>query len=310
MTNATKQNDAVESTPSPEKLAEYQEMIDILKFTPRTYKIQVYGYGGDSRFLAATKEQYLYFREHEIDIEDYTGSWDNEHDVPEQFQPFPPGEPYDGDELYSACGANFDDGGIVEITDEHGNTVFKADLSSVDDDCEVDECDEWYAHHGRNDGDIVIWHGNGEKGTFYGGEIELKSPFDPSKLKFEYVDCDGTTYLSDISYDGEGIDNNDYSTTGKWAETKWIVIGGEDKIDLTGIDVSVKLRAELSKKTEWFPVKTKPVHLGLYECKFKVDKKAAWPWSSNELVEWDGKRWLHDTKKVEEWRGLTEKIVE
>ena len=67
MTNITKEQEA-----------EFNELIDILKFTPRTYKIQVYGYGGDSRFLRATREQYLYFKENDIDIEDYAGSWDND----------------------------------------------------------------------------------------------------------------------------------------------------------------------------------------------------------------------------------------
>ena len=91
------------------KEAEYNELIEILKFTPRTYKIQFYGYGGDSRFIKATREQYLYFKEHEIDLDEYAGSWDNDHEVPEEFQPFPPGEPYEGSELYSTGGANFDD---------------------------------------------------------------------------------------------------------------------------------------------------------------------------------------------------------
>lgn len=294
--------------PTKSKEAEYNELIDILKFTPRTYTIQVYGYGGDSRFLEATREQYLYFKEHEIDLDEYAGSWDNEFEVPEDMQPFPPGEPYEGSELFCAGGANFDDGGYVEVTDEKGETVFKTTLDDLDDEeIEYDESDEWYPHHGRQPGEVVIWHGNGEKGTFYGGEIELKQPFDKKKLKFNYVDCDGTTYLSSIEYDGEEIDNNDYSTTGKWAETKWIIIGGEDKLDTTG--ASVKVRVEHAKKSEWFPVKTKPWVAGLYECKFKADKKAAWPWLSNELVEWDGKKWLTD-KKVDEWRGLAQEFIE
>ena len=294
--------------PTKAKEAEYNELIDILKFTPRTYKISVYGYGGDSRFIKATREQYLYFKEHDIDLDEYAGSWDDEHEVPEEFQPFPPGEPYEGYELYSTGGASFDDGGYVEITDEQDQPVLKMTLDDLDDhEIEYDEADEYYPHHDHKPGDVVIWNGNGEKGSFYGGEIELKQPFDPKKLKFEYVDCDGTTYLSSISYDGEGIDNNDYSTTGKWAETKWIVIGGEDKLDTTG--ASLKVRVEHAKKSPWFPVKSKPWEAGLYECKFKLDKKAAWPWLSDELVEWDGKKWLTE-KKVNEWRGLAQKMEE
>jgi len=297
MTNITKEQEA-----------EFNELIDILKFTPRTYKIQVYGYGGDSRFLRATREQYLYFKENDIDIEDYASSWDNEHEVPEEFQPFPPGEPYDGDEIFYAGGANFDDGGYVQITDEQDQVVLETTLDSLDDhEIEYDEDEDWYPGNTNPPGSVLIWHGNGEKGTFYGGEIELTTPFNPKKLRFEYTDCDGASYLTTIYYDGEEIDNNDYSTTGKWTETRWVVVGGEDKIDTTG--ASLKVRVEHAKKSPWFPVKTKPWEAGLYECKFKLDKKAAWPWLSDELVEWDGKKWLTE-KKVNEWRGLAQKMEE
>jgi hypothetical protein len=30
-----------------------------------------------------------------------------------------------------------------------------------------------------------------------------------------------------VQYDGEDIDGNDYDTTGKWGENKWIIVGGE-----------------------------------------------------------------------------------
>jgi hypothetical protein len=292
------------------KEAEYNELIELLKFTPRTYTIQVYGYGGDTRFIRTTKEQFLYFKEHEIDLEEYSGDWDNEAGVPEEFQPFPPGEPYEAVEMHCASGAYFDDDNMFEVHDEHSNTVLKSDFGSLDNlGIERDEIEEWYVHHDMNPGDVVIWHANGEKGTFFGGEIELTAPFNPKLLKFEYVDCDGTSYLSSITYNGEEIENNDYSSTGKWAETKWIVVGGNHALDLTDMEVSAKLRAEFMKKTEWFPVKVKPARVGLYECKFKADSKTAWPWSSSELVEWDGKKWDTD-KKVGEWRGLLEQIVE
>jgi hypothetical protein len=58
--------------------------------------------------------------------------------------------------------------------------------------------------------------------------------------------------------------------------------------------------------TEWFDVKTKPVHLGLYEVEY--DKPNAWPFPSR--LEWTGKKWINGQgevrKDVGRWRGITE----
>jgi hypothetical protein len=58
--------------------------------------------------------------------------------------------------------------------------------------------------------------------------------------------------------------------------------------------------------TDWFDVKTKPVHLGVYEVEY--DKPNAWPFPSR--LEWTGKKWINGQgevrKDVGRWRGLTE----
>lgn len=58
--------------------------------------------------------------------------------------------------------------------------------------------------------------------------------------------------------------------------------------------------------TEWFDVKTKPVHLGVYEVEY--DKPNAWPFPSR--LEWTGKKWINGQgevrKDVGRWRGITE----
>jgi hypothetical protein len=58
--------------------------------------------------------------------------------------------------------------------------------------------------------------------------------------------------------------------------------------------------------TEWFDVKTKPVHLGLYEVEY--DKPNAWPFPSR--LEWTGKKWINGQgevrKDVGRWRGITQ----
>jgi hypothetical protein len=58
--------------------------------------------------------------------------------------------------------------------------------------------------------------------------------------------------------------------------------------------------------TEWFEVKTKPVHIGLYDIQY--DKPNAWPFPSR--LTWTGEKWLNDQgeerKDVGKWRGITE----
>ena len=295
----------------PEQTIEEKSVIfDILKFTPQDYTISIWGYGGDSRFLRATKEQYKYFKENEIEIEEYASSWDNEFNVPEDMQPFPPGEPYEGNEVDCAAGATMDGGTWLSITDEHGNEIFKTSLdpSDVEDNgAEVEEVAEFYPEHNSADGTILIWHGNGEKGTFFGATERFTAPFDPSKLKINYQDFDGWMMMTTIEYDGEELYDNDYSTTGKWGETRWVIVGGEDNLDLEDSS-TVEVREPEEKslpRTDWFPVEINPVRKGTYECLFKITEATAWPFANIDFVEFDGKKWKSD-KTVVQWRGLTE----
>ena len=58
--------------------------------------------------------------------------------------------------------------------------------------------------------------------------------------------------------------------------------------------------------TEWFDVKTKPVHIGLYDIQY--DKPNAWPFPSR--LKWTGEKWITDNGEerfdVGMWRGITE----
>jgi hypothetical protein len=58
--------------------------------------------------------------------------------------------------------------------------------------------------------------------------------------------------------------------------------------------------------TEWFDVKTKPVHIGEYEVQYK--EANSWPFPTR--LNWTGKKWMNgqgeERKDVGQWRGLTE----
>ncbi len=284
-------------------------IFDILKFTPTDYTFSVWGYGGDSRFLRATKEQYKYFKEKEIDIEDYAGSWDNEFDVPEEMQPFPPGEPYEGDEVDVAGGCTMDDGSHLTITDSNGQEIFSCTMdpgSLEDEGVEVDEVNEFYPDYDCKKGDVLIWHANGEKGTFFGCTVRFTKPFDPKKLKVNYTDFDGWMMLTSIEYDGEELFDDDYSTTGKWGETKWVIVGGEEAIENDEPNVEIKPDVTLPERTAWYPAaEYNPTRKGHYECMF--GGTVAWPFSNFELVEWTGEKW-NTENQISQWRGLTEEV--
>ena len=311
-----------------------QELIDILKFTPRTYTIYIGGYGGESYAGKVDRATYEYFKEKKIDIEEYANDWDdNFGDVPRELQPFSPGSPYDCDGLFHASGAELSNLNEIQINDENGDQIWAcaAGLNELEDEgvtvnewggCDFDDLPE---------DTIVHWGGQGEKGTFFDGELELTQPFDPKKLTVNYENCDGWWIINNVEYDGIEIDGSGgYSTTGKWTENKWVLCNGdevyesvsredqEDK-DEEELPTIQELEedsgewdpaAELDKitetiMTEWYPKNTKPAHLGTYEV--DLGTLVAWPFSRVVRAEWTGKKWQSEDGekvKIEAWRGL------
>jgi hypothetical protein len=101
-------------------LEQKQELIDTLKFTPRTVNIQIYAYGGECYIGKVDRKIYDYFKEHKIDMEQYATDWDGIFEfVPDEMRPFPPGSPYECDDLCHASGPEVSDNNYIEITDEN-----------------------------------------------------------------------------------------------------------------------------------------------------------------------------------------------
>lgn len=300
-----------------------EELIQTLKFTPRTYTIYIGGYGGESYAGKVDRATYEYFKQNKIDIEQYANDWDDLFgNVPRELQPFSPGSPYDCDNLFHASGAELSNLNEIQINDEHGNQHWccAAGLNELEDagvdvnksgGCELDDLPE---------DTIVHWGGQGEKGTFFDGEIELTQPFDPKKLTVYYENCDGWCIINSVEYDGVEIDGSSgYSTTGKWNENKWILCNGDevyqgeerDADDGTDEDHKEDLIAELdqiaeSMMTDWYPLDNKPVRTGTYEV--RTTKTPVWPFPAEFQAEWTGRTWKDSTGKkianIIEWRGL------
>lgn len=312
-----------------------QELIDVLKFTPITVSLTLQGYGGECYAGKVDRKIYDYFKQNRIDIEEYSSSWDEFDNIPEDLQPFTQGSPYDCDNLFHASGAELSDLNSVCVTDQNGNTIWEHNLGYSD----LEEAGVTVEEAGGgefsdlcDENDVVFWGGQGEKGCFFDAELTLNAPFDPKKLRITYENCDDWYIISGVEYDGEELDGcGGYSTTGKWAEHKWVLLNGEevyepsssdDDAHETGTDDPVDFpesactseewdpAEELDKvwensKTDWFDISVKPQHKGSYECEFE---STTWPWPIERMCEWTGRSWKENGEKavgIKRWRGLT-----
>jgi hypothetical protein len=307
---------------------EKQKLVEIIKFTPCNYTIYIGGYGGESYAGKVDHTIYNYFKEKKIDITEYANDWDNLFsDVPSELQPFSPGSSYECDNLFHASGAELSNLNEIQINDEHGNQHWccAAGINELEDagvdvnetgGCNFDDLPE---------DTIVHWGGQGEKGTFFDGEFELRAPFDPNKLTVNYENCDGWWIISSVEYDGVEIDGSGgYSTTGKWAENKWILCNGneiyksvsreyqeEDNEELEGVCTSEWPEVEEAPDlpvTDWYPVDVRPARKGEYEV--DLGKDIVWPFARIVRADWTGRTWKdsegNTIKGIEAWRGLAE----
>lgn len=304
-----------------------EELMQTLKFTPRTYTITISGYGGECYCGTVDRKIYDFFAEKKIDINQYAWEWNEDlwRDIPESMQPFTPGSPYDCDNLFHASGAELSDLNYITVSDENGATHWEQPLdytgltnAGVEIECFneaiIGDCDP---------GTVVFWGGQGEKGCFFEADVELRAPFDPAKLKILYEDWDGWPIVSYVEYDGEELDGSGgYSTTGKWSEAKWLIVSDEEVYE--GVERDEDFEAEpadeLSNETisafsnlvqalsevSWNDVSEKPANKGMYECKFA---KGTWPLGDVREAEWTGRSWKENGKKAPEivgWRELEE----
>jgi hypothetical protein len=329
---------------------EQQQLIDTLKFTPRTYRISMWGYGGEKVMGTVDPRVWDYCLKNRIDLVDMAwGDYDEiieEQGLDPDMLPFTPGSWYECDSMAHVSGVSRN-AGHLQIEDENGATVFEKSLDDIVGggcDGEPDWCcqDEvWIGQ--RKKGEVVFVGSSNEKGTFFEGEIALKAPFNMEKLELYYDEVDGEEIVNAVYYDGEEIENYGGSTDGKSSDMNMVRLiddeGNWERYELPDLDEE-NLEIDLNQglphetgtddpvdfptpacdsetewsdedKTSWFPVKIKPVHLGIYECQFK--KPPAWPWPAVEPLTWTGKKWINDdgdaVKGIKEWRGLREKAL-
>jgi len=287
---------------------EKEKLIEVLKFTPCTYTIQMWGYGGEYVMGTVERKIYDYFKHRRLSLSDYawSGDYAEENNIPEEMQPFPAGSWYECDDMAHISGVDRN-AGTLQICDENGNTVYERSLEDIDgysdDSPEIGGGDEVWIDS-KEPGTVVFVGVSSEKGTFFEGEIELREPFDITKLSISYDEIDGNEIVSMVTYDDEDIDNNGGSTNGKSSDFGFYIAGSQKDGKWQMYKDMDSIEYEM---TPWFSKKTNPTMLGIYEVKTANDN------SYTYHAKWTGTRWInnwHDDVpeteelKIKEWRGL------
>jgi len=316
-----------------------QLLIDTLKFTPRTYTVQMWGYGGEKVMGRVDPKAWDYCVEHRVDLVDL--AWSDDDTVRDELGldldqlPFYPGQWYECDGMAHIHGVSRE-AGTIQITDENSNTVFEKSLDNIVGggcDGEPDWCcnDEVWIGQAKKD-EVVFIGSSNEKGTFFEGEIQLKTPFDIEKLELHYDEVDGEEIVNSVYYNDEEIENYGGSTNGKSSDMTMVRLiddrGNWKRYDPTVDETPDPYVADIGKKptakeisqvddepeletTDWYPGSVNPVHVGHYET--QVAPPRAWPFPSEAMMEWTGKKWVDIdgkvVKQVAQWRGLKESVV-
>ncbi len=282
---------------------EKQELVEILKFTPRTYKVRLWGYGGEHVMGTVDRKVYDYFRKHRIDLSEFAwdGVYAEENNVPEDMQPFYPGAWHDCDNMGHCWGVDRS-AGTIQVDDENGNTVYEKSLEDIVGYDEENPEPEWSCGDevwidSQAPGTVVFIGTSSEKGTFFEADLELKMPFDPAKLCLNYDEIDGNEIITSVYYDEEELCNDGGDTNGKSTDFGFYVAGSQKDGKWERYKNMDDIQYGLS---EWFPVKTKPLREGKYNIKTKDGY-------SYQAI-WNGTFWHSDWNdqkiKVTEWQGI------
>lgn len=318
-----------------------EELMEILKFTPRTYTVNISGYGGEIAMGRIDLKTVEYFKKNKISVSEYASSWgepgdDDYIEVPENLEPFPQGSWYECDNIEHNSGAEFG-GATITVYDENGNEVWEQELGHnlEDHGCEV-ECFCCEDIEDYCDDKTGVFVGQSfEKGGFFEAELELKQPFDPAKFKFTYSDIANWAILNVVEYDGEELDgSNGYGTTGKSSSFTFYyrnqegdvdsyeepsddddddipVLEGEEEWAQRAIDehssfATLAQTLAEAREEHWNTTDVKPPAKGEYEVKFV---QGVWPSGDVRPAEWTGRSWKENGKKAPEmigWREIDE----
>jgi hypothetical protein len=292
-----------------------EELVAVLKFTPRTYKISMWGYGGEKVMGTVSQESWDYCMANQVDLSDIAWNSDAAEDMGLDADklPFYPGSWYECDSMAHVNGVSRD-AGHIQIEDENGKIVFEKSLEDLDG-CEGSP--EWACNDeawigSRKQGEIVFVGSSNEKGTFFEGEIELRAPFDIELLQLGYDEVDGEEIVNYVSYDGEDIDNFGGSTDGKSSDFNMVRLiddaGNFERYEPEekdwGHPESGTSPSDWEKSPRFDFKKHKPVHVGWYSAVWRSfgTTYGTLYWDGKEFGEWEYGKFIPQSG-VDTWQG-------
>lgn len=212
-------------------IKEQEELIKVLKFTPRTYRISLWGYGGEKVMGTVDPKVWDYCMENQVDLMDIAWNYDAEEEMglDADFLPFQPGSWYECDDMAHVNGVS-KTAGTLQIEDENGDAIIEQSLDDFDGgtDSPMWCCNDEVWVGMRQKGEIVFIGNSNEKGTFFEGNIELKAPFNIELLELHYDEVDGEEIVNVVYYDGEEIENWGGSTDGKSSDFNMVRLTDND----------------------------------------------------------------------------------
>ena len=226
-----------------------EELVDAIRRPDRYYRIQLWGYGGESAYMSLTRAQYDFWRpiveEHgDADLvaymlgaQDDDVEYENISEVPLEARFL-----YDTEEDYSfpwyeaptefehTYGVTYESARIQVEEVEHDEYSAET-LEVIIGENLTDLVDQIYDNSGdayleiqeyscceEASSEYVAQMYSTEKGTFFDGVLHLTNGerFDPQKLRVQVVEyLNGEDTVVGVTYNGEDIDNNGGDTNGK-----------------------------------------------------------------------------------------------
>ena len=282
---------------------EKQELINVLKFTPRTYRVRLWGYGGEHVMGTVDRKIYDYFKQRRLDVAEF--AWDGDYaetnEIPKDMQPFYPGQWHDCDNMGHCWGVDRS-AGTIQVDDENGNTVYEKSLDDIVGYDEENPEPEWSCGDevwidSQPAGSVVFIGTSSEKGTFFEADLELKMPFNPAKLCQHYDEIDGNEIITSVSYDEEDLNNDGGDTNGKSTDFGFYIAGSQKEGKWERYKNMDDIEYGL---TEWFPAKINPERTGRYNVKTKDGYSYQAIWNG----EFWHNEWNDEKIKVKEWQGI------
>lgn len=192
-----------------------------------TFKIVVYGIGGEISAGHVERATYDYFKENDIDIDDYYNDYDNELNIPEEHQFVEHGCFFQCDDFAHETGCEVHEDNTIEVFDQDNNLLWSQNLDIeklVKDNVQIEQ-NVLFDRDDEPEGTCIYVGQSIEKGVFNDWTITSKNIFDPKKLTLVIDEIDGWSLLTNIRYDDDEMENDGPDTRGKSFEQKLFMIG-------------------------------------------------------------------------------------